>query len=1764
MADAQQETAHETAYLSEINDTDIHVDLIRQKSLVVATSVPRESILAAQTPINTFPEWYLKARKIDRDHWRDLFGLRWLFQGYVDELTADLQGIKAFAEPLLLKALKDQLNVELDVRVAELRLYVPSKIIFGISRGADHLRKMTLLDAALHNFEAAEAQADAFSEGSGVFTADEQGAPQRHSMTVAQFVTLARTLDLGAKYQAHIKGVLQPVAATQRVKLQQETVARDKQVFKLAALTAVLKGEITNHGYGALLKVADGEAHRTFYDLPLHNHRLSLMGFRLHGITLFSAVGEPGWAQKAVNSLTSTALRTVLDWAQMVPFLPHQDFERLKLLKAFFANGPKGLSEAMARDQDNYRQSRLIGHVIVYIPDDPEHPLREYDSFSDFMKTLIGQLRTSGYQEFFSRFVAQQDQGAFFRRVNERLKTFTWKQREPLDMGPWWRETAIERPDPEPITNVITDNLWSTLYHERRDKAIADARRIAVPTGDEDAQSRWTRLSGYLDIAWNLFNFTAMLVPGLGEAMLAIMVAQLAEDLAEGIEDWSKGDRDEASAHICSVLINGAQLAMMGAGHVLPGGIPVAVTPSPVVDSLKAVQLPDGTPSLWKPDLAPYERALPLPENSQPDAQGLHDHDGTSVLALENKRYAVKKDPATARPRIQHPVRENAYQPTLAQNDLGGWITELEEPLAWDEDKVWSRLGHSLENLAPERQAQVRTVSGVDHNQLRRMHAEHERAPGILADTIKRFQVYAEVEGLSQQILHNTVTQSLEGFLPTFLCELPFWPESRAIELFETDAASGVYSGASIKYGNANATGTQVIKVSRAQLRGGKLAERVLAALSEDEIHALIGQRVSSMRGERLQALSDRLAMRAGGEIERVFESMYQRGELIEDPRQLLLQRDFAQLPHSVARQLIEQASREELRFIEQKSRLPLRLRTQAREALREVRIARSYEGLYLDAVAGADTERLALHSVAALPGWADNVRIEVRELGFEGTLRDSVGPQSAAIRKVLVVNENGLFEARDDLDLHLHGADDLYAALLHALPDKERTALGFDIFQGAQLKRKVQQQPLARGTFSTVLQDAPINQPAYDPHTMKLPGGMPRDFQRITPGEANARMRLNSLYPGFVSDDIDRVLDNLYRRNIPLDAYVRSIEHEFSNLCETLQRWRDSPTDAIRFSPAGVAQWHARNELCTLLRRCWQRTGPKGVRAAGLAHPQSLVLDGMPLDRHLVNFPQLQADFDHVTSLSLRNTGVSSGQLRFVQNFRRLRVLDMTDNLLTELPPFIGDMRYLTDLALNGNRIVLTPEAVARLRSLDRMHAMAFSGNPIGLVPDITLMRDLHVLVLEDTGIDTWPTGIFSQQRPRNIYLDMRNNPITQVPQVAPGSFRAELLGRTHLSLSEPPMSAEAIRQVRLYTESVGLDPERAYPPLGTVDSVQWTQGMTTAQWRSQQVIWDELEDEFGSEAFFSLLKDLTETADFKSGGVYRGDLSDKVWRMLKAMHENGELRESLFAEATVPTNCRDGAIQAFNELGMRVLVDEAKSLGNPGLVEGELVELAKGQSRIEQVNAIARRHVAERLAAKEQLRRVDAEGNVVGTIDVVEVHLSFLIGLADRLDLPWQARSMLFRNMAGVTQKMIDDAYDTVIALEQAPLLRESIIAVPFWKDYVEASNRRAFRALRKRYDDVTALKIALDERASGQALTPAAKAKLKEELRILAFELGKPDSAIAPGVVMSDAACNAELADIEAQINQLRQTLTQQAMDRAKVQRVEIPFKVETTTD
>ncbi|MGF6491739.1 NEL-type E3 ubiquitin ligase domain-containing protein [Pseudomonas frederiksbergensis] len=1402
------------------------------------------------------------------------------------------------------------------------------------------------------------------------------------------------------------------------------------------------------------------------------------------------------------------------------------------------------MDDELLRREDIYRQSRLSGPLIAYVPEDPQQPLKEYPSLTAFMTTLLGQLRNTEYQTFFSRFVAHKDKGHFFARVNERLTTFTWQQREPLDMGPWWRETAVENPNAEPFTNLITGELWQTLFLERRDKAIADARCIAVPTDDEDATARFKRLTSYLSVGWNLFNFTAMLVPGLGEAMLGIMVAQMLAELAEGIEDWSKGDKAQASAYINGVLINFAQLALMGAGHVLPSGRLAPINISPFVEDLKPVEVA-GKERLWNPDLKPYEQAMVLPVDAPVSEEGLFRYQEQDLLRLDDKCYALMQDPETGQHRLRHPSRPDAYQPLLEHNGAGSWKTELDQPLEWGKSRLLRRLGASVDRFSDETLEQISVVSGVHEDVLRRLHVEHETPPASLRDTLKRFNAYADAEDCAGRILGNRIDDEWAELVPRFMTEVRGWPEGKAIEVFD----GPTLSGPSIKEGYAGALPVQTLQMTRQELVAGVLPERVVDFLDEHELREVLGEWLGGDRQARIKATRELLGEQARKSRRRLFDTLYSRRERSDNVLALRLKSEHPDLSISMAEELVHHAKPTDLQHLSEKQRVPLKLAQQARHAEQQMRLTRAYEGLYLNELYSTDTTRLALHSLETLPGWPKDLRLEIREYSALGRLNDGIGPVDAAIRKVLIVGEDGQYQTRDALDQHLHGEDTLYAAVLHALPDAQRTALGFDIHEAERLERAVKAHPLARDRLAPVLLENPVLKPSYDPAIMRLRGGM-QGYAQQAPHGLGLRRRAYSLYPGFTQEQIETLLMEFTQNGGSANERLTALEAEFNQLNRALQRWLKSPTASFRFSSAGLAEGQSRDLLYKAIRQCWRRTGPPGPEAAGVVLPQTLLLDNIPMmGHHLATLPKLEANFDHVTVLSLSAGELTSGLEPFLDSFRRVRQLNLQGSGLTTVPVAVSEMSHLTDLYLNDNHIELDELAVDRLKKLTGLRSLGLSGNPLKLAPNISQMPRLQTLLLNQTGLDSWPVGLFSQPRPYNIHLDLRNNPIARIPDVAPGSFRAELLARTLISREPRWISPDNLNTLKFYTESVGMDPERSYPPLGTLDSLEWSQGLTESQWLARQEIWYDVEDEFDSLPFFNEIRKLTQSADFTAGGAYRVDLTAKVWRMLEAMAQDSELRVRLFNEAVTPTECVDGGTQLFNAMGVQVLIHEAYALRRVDLIEPQLLELARGKSRLDELGAIARRRVAARVAAGERFRRVDDHGNVTGTIDEVEVHLAYMTDLAERLDLPWQARGMQFRKIAGVTRQMIDAAFERIVALEEGDLLVDRILEQPVWKSWLETSNDETLNGLKRQMDATTELQDALQRRAEGAAL--------EAEIKALCRELGKGENDFAHGRLMSDDEYTQALSDIDQQLKLRLQTLTRQAMERARLPRLEMPF-------
>ncbi|NVZ67643.1 NEL-type E3 ubiquitin ligase domain-containing protein [Pseudomonas costantinii] len=690
---------------------------------------------------------------------------------------------------------------------------------------------------------------------------------------------------------------------------------------------------------------------------------------------------------------------------------------------------------------------------------------------------------------------------------------------------------------------------------------------------------------------------------------------------------------------------------------------------------------------------------------------------------------------------------------------------------------------------------------------------------------------------------------------------------------------------------------------------------------------------------------------------------------------------------------------------------------------------------------------------------------------------------------------------------------------------------------------------------------------------------------------ESTLEQRLARLMPTLPEHELQAWVARMRSEGLAddvLNTRLNGWHQQFDALTRRLNDW-------LFMREAHGTQWavssQSRGQAALRIIECW-RAGLRAVDGVeGI-----LSLDGLQLG----DLPEPPTRFDHVSTLNLAGARISEdGSNGFLRAFGQLRVLNLNSNLLVELPEAVNGMSHLERLELAGNGfsdpqpLLDSLQELTQLQSLDlsqnqlrtfsmsqlpRLQSLNLSGNQLANWPEGTLqsstLRTLnlsnnsietipaaaldgtHDALMEGvdlsdnfelpetsleqlrryadrlgrsrvlgTGINTWPPGVFDQPRGRTFNLDLSANVLEIIPQVEPGSDAAEIIARTTISLTPEYISAQNLELVRNYRTSVGLDPNRRFPARGMLDSINWRAGLDDEQWQAKTDVWEALEDEIGAEPFFNELRKLAESADAQTGNeAGRVDLTRKVWEMVEAAAANADLRRKLFSMAEAPTTCVDAGAQLFNAMGLEVLIDQAYDLIAVDLIEARLLELAQGKSRLDELGHIARARIGELVNQGRKFPEYDAHGrrithrddlgNALVDIDEVEIHMIYPTRLAEPLELPWQSREMMFQE-PDVNDQMIEDARKRVLALEEGPLLQQQIIEQPFWTDFVQRAHPELFEDFRRRAEAL----LDLEETSPGS------------------YDAGLPS--------------------IVADERTLIVKLTSEAMQRAKLQRTEIPF-------
>ncbi|WP_455808877.1 NEL-type E3 ubiquitin ligase domain-containing protein [Pseudomonas koreensis] len=1331
-----------------------HLQLIKDKApewlLQAEPSTHAALRKASRRPV----QWLKGARKSSPDQVAELQRLYAEHRENEQQVRSTLDRLSTledFARPLLTAAIKDCFGLEVDV--SDTWLFHASRARVDqsfntasrdpLTQANIALRAATqsLLKAALQNFEAWETAPGAMDASTGikaqVFSSFEILGPQITGKSLpispAGFAALCRELDLGGQYQAHIQAVFSTPSTPEDTedaaasRLRQTFMQLEASSIRLQLQIASLQQQISPDLQGALLELLDGKQQVRLDNRPVNCSVVCLGDIELSGLLV------------------------------------------------------------IGKDRDIATQAERI---VVYIPDDPVAPLKEYDSVEVFINELRDRMFINDYLNFFMRFIPARHRSALFEKLSERLYPKVkkggiferqWLEREAdRNARLHLRETVLQGP--------LLDNL-----HERKREALRDdALFHGVPTAVQDQKTFDERVQYFMDTAFNVLNIAGFVVPVLGEVMMAVTAIQLVHEVYEGVESWAKDEKQQAFAYLFDVVENVALISALGAASTGAAGIPAVQAPE-FVKSLKPVDFPGGTTRLWKPDLTPFAHDIVLPKGLQPDATGLYTWQGKQWLPLEGRTYSVS--PATSGDGylIEHPTRADSYRPALRHNGAGAWLHELDQPLEMEGLNLFRRLGYSSETFSDSTARRIVKVSNTPESVMREALTDQRRPPALLEDTARRFRLDQEIERFIEQLEAND-TNAAAPLQLELLSQDRGWPSNRALVLVDAEGRTLQTFAPAYQPVVSDTLNITVHADQPDALR------QVLEKLSNNEIRTLLNEEFGAGQlgmSPRLITLRAQLAARARTTRGWLFESHYRALNTTETQGAQTLQKAFPGLPPLVTEELASHASPAERLQLVKERRVPLTIAEEASAYLQQVRLARAYEGLYLNSVYSADTDCLVLHSLEALPQWPPQVRLEVHDRYFGGRLIDSIGPEDAPVRKVLI-KEGNRYQARDAEDQHLHGLDDLYSSVLHALPDAQRKQLGFArTSEGQTLAALIQDNPLPRQHLAPLLKMRAIKPGSKSP--MRLAdgrlgyplSGSGRVDWHMTDESLLDKIRTLELEDAFPEDILDR-LRHAGWDNRTIDTRLNDLLGEQMLLRASLDAWT---YESVAMPPMSQAHIDSRTRIHEAIWSHWRLNNlPEIGRTLEPLRLHHVSLSDFP--QHLPDFV-----FNRVTALHLENISVESGARldaaditpagmnlsrqstnsfelgAFLQRFPHTRALNLTSEPASRLAPepsiFLNlpqqvsrVLPQLTELGLINQGIFLDQAQMDPLRSMPGLRMLNLSGNRlISVLPMDLSWLHLDRLVLERVSMHRWPSWL-TDIIPNNIReLSVAHNNLTELP---------------------------------------------------------------------------------------------------------------------------------------------------------------------------------------------------------------------------------------------------------------------------------------------------------------------------------------------------------------------------------------------------------------
>ncbi|MCS3418425.1 hypothetical protein M2399_003475 [Pseudomonas sp. BIGb0450] len=311
------------------------------------------------------PPWLLKAKPELLEQLEKVHELAGLHEPKVKAILERIKSLDTFCAEELTQGLKSRFGVTLDVKHDYLHLpwvwIDPAPSPLSLHQPQVVVETRTLLQAAMQNFSEEEAQGGRFPRDSDVHRSDTGALVPE--ISVPAFATLCRELDLGQRYQLHLRAAVNQALPLADERLHNPDASEIKQlkVYDMAVdvYLAYLRGDIGEPVFKLLLgltRQGPNVTQSTIASLTLDDQPLLCQGLSVHDCCLWGVV---------VFSLAAI---------------------------------------------DEHPATRCI----VYMPGEPHRPIFEYPTFAEFQLYLRLKLHVKSYADFFVRYLDEASRKDFF------------------------------------------------------------------------------------------------------------------------------------------------------------------------------------------------------------------------------------------------------------------------------------------------------------------------------------------------------------------------------------------------------------------------------------------------------------------------------------------------------------------------------------------------------------------------------------------------------------------------------------------------------------------------------------------------------------------------------------------------------------------------------------------------------------------------------------------------------------------------------------------------------------------------------------------------------------------------------------------------------------------------------------------------------------------------------------------------------------------------------------------------------------------------------------------------------------------------------------------------------------------------------------------------------------------------------------------------------------------------------------------------------